>query len=176
MVRTVIIPGNAAASTILYNLSDFRVQYTEMIFTLTFLEETMAQAELKKLISIARDSSRSDEERTTAIHTLKRFSPEEAIPYLLELMKDDALSVRWAAATTLRHFGRDMLEPLLRALETKPADIRFYESAHHALVRFGDPAIESILAPVLDALSGPGAATAVPAAAVEALEKLEAAA
>jgi len=90
-------------------------------------------------------------------------------------MKDDSVAVRWAAAATLRHFGNDMLEPLLRALATQPADSRFYESAHHALTRFGNPVIEKSLAPVLEALTHPGAAAFVPAAAMDALEKLESA-
>ena len=133
----------------------------------------MAQTELERLVATARDRSRSEDERTTAIHALGRLPAEQSIPYLLELMSDDALSVRWTAAATLRKYGQVMLEPLLRALATRPADHRFYESAHHALTRFGDPTIESILAPVLDALTESGAAAAVPAAAMKALEKLE---
>ena len=134
----------------------------------------MAQAELERLVAIARDTSRSEEERTTAIHAMKRFPAEEAIPYLLELMKNNALSIRWAAAATLRSFGRGMLEPLLRALATQPADHRFYESAHHALTRFGNPAIEKILAPVLEALAHSSAESVVPSAALEVLVQLEA--
>ena len=133
----------------------------------------MAPAELERLVAIARDPSRSEDERTTAIHALGRLPAEQSIPYLLELMRDDELSIRWTAAAALRKYGQDMLEPLLRALATQPADHRFYESAHHALTRFGNPTIEAILAPVLDALTHSGAAAAVPAAAMEALEKLE---
>lgn len=133
----------------------------------------MAQAELERLVAIARDASRSEDERTTAIHAMSRHPAEEAIPYLIDLMKDNALSVRWAAASTLRRYGRAMLEPLLRALATQPADHQFYESAHHALTRFGDPAIEAILEPVLAALTQSGAAAATPAAAMDALEALE---
>jgi len=92
---------------------------------------------------------------------------------LIALMRDDSLSVRWTAATTLRKYGLAMLEPLLRALATQPADRHFYESAHHALIRFGNPTIEAILAPVLGALTQSGVAEAVPAAAMEALEKLQ---
>jgi len=44
-------------------------------------EETMAQAELERLVAIARDQSHSEEERTTATHALKRFPAEDAIPY-----------------------------------------------------------------------------------------------
>jgi HEAT repeat protein len=135
----------------------------------------MAQTELERLIAIARDRSRSEDERTTAIHALGRQPVQQSIPYLLELMRDDALAVRWAAAATLRKYGQEMLGPLLRALATQPADHRFYESAHHALTRFGNPAIETILDPVLEALAGSGAAAAVPAAAMDALEKLESA-
>jgi len=136
-------------------------------------EETMAQAELEKFAAIARDRSRSEEERTTATHALKRFPPDEAIPILIELMKDDEFSVRWAAAATLRSFGKAMLVPLLRTLATQPADHNLYESAHHALTRFGNPTIETILAPVLDALTHSGATVAVPAVAMEALTELE---
>jgi HEAT repeat protein len=133
----------------------------------------MAQAEFDSLVAIARDSSRNEEERTTAIHAMKHFPAEKAIPALIELMKDNALSVRWAAAATLRSFGQDMLPALLRALATQPEDHNFYESAHHALTRFGNPAIEKILAPVLDALTHSGASATVPAAAMEALQQLQ---
>ena len=134
----------------------------------------MAQTEIEKLVAIAMDRSRSEEERTTAIHALGRLPAEQSIPHLIKLMKDDSLSVRWAAGATLRKYGKRMLEPMLQALATQHADSRFYESAHHVLVRFGNPDIEAILEPVLDALSEPGAASAVPAAAMEALGKLEA--
>ncbi len=133
----------------------------------------MTQTVAEKLAAIARNRSQSEDDRTTAIHAMGRLPAGESIPHLIALMKDDSLAVRWAAATTLRKYGRDMLEPLLRALATQPADHHFYESAHHALTRFGDPAIETILAPVLEALMQSGAAAAVPAAAMEALEKLQ---
>ncbi len=133
----------------------------------------MAQADFDSLVAIARDASRSEEERTTATHALKRFPAEQAIPVLIDLMKDDALSVRWAAAATLRSFGQEMLPPLLQALATRPEDHNFYESAHHALTRFGNPDIEKILAPVLDALTHSGASATVPAIAMEALQQLQ---
>ena len=133
----------------------------------------MPQADIGKLAAIAQDHSQSEDDRTTAIHAMGRLPAEESIPHLITLMRDDALSIRWVAAATLRKYGREMLEPLLRALATQPADHRFYESAHHALTRFGNPAIEEILAPVLDALTQSGAASAVPGVAMEALEKLK---
>jgi len=133
----------------------------------------MPQTDLDKLFAIAQDTSRSEDERTSAIYDLGRLPAEESIPYLIALMKDDALSVRWTAATVLRKYGKAMLAPLLRALATQPADPRFYESAHRALVRFGDPDIEAILDPVLKALSQSGAAEAVPVTAMEALTRLE---
>ena len=133
----------------------------------------MAQTDIERLSSIARDRSQSENARTTAIHAMGRLPADESIPQLIALMRDDSLSVRWTAATTLRKYGLAMLEPLLRALATQPADRHFYESAHHALIRFGNPTIEAILAPVLGALTQSGVAEAVPAAAMEALEKLQ---
>ncbi len=134
----------------------------------------MTQIDIEELSAIARDRSQSEDARTTAIHAMGRLPADASIPHLIALMKDDSLSVRWAAAATLRKYGQAMLEPLLRALATQPADHRFYESAHHALTRFGNPAIEAILAPVLEALTQAGTATAVPAVAMDALEKLQA--
>ena len=133
----------------------------------------MPQTDIGKLAAIAQDHSQNEDDRTTAIHAMGRLPADEAIPHLIALMRDDALSVRWAAATTLRKYGREMLGPLLRTLATQPADHRLYESAHHALTRFGSPAIEEILAPVLDALTQSGAASAVPSVAMDALEKLK---
>ena len=133
----------------------------------------MPRTDLEKLKAIALDTARTEDERTSAIHALGRLPADESIPTLIALMKDDALSVRWTAATVLRKYGRSMLVPLLRALATQPADSRFYESAHRALVRFGDPEIEAILEPVLNALSQSGAAEAVPPTAMEALTRLE---
>ncbi len=135
----------------------------------------MTHIDIEELSAIARDRSQSEDARTTAIHAMGRLPADASIPQLIALMKDDSLSVRWAAAATLRKYGQAMLEPLLRALATQPADHRFYESAHHALTRFGNPAIEAILAPVLEALTQAGTATAVPAVAMDALEKLQAA-
>lgn len=135
----------------------------------------MTQSDIEKFATIARDRSQREDARTTAIHAMGRLPADESIPYLIGLMGDDSLSIRWAAAATLRKYGETMLEPLLRALSTQPADHRFYESAHHALTRFGNPAIEAILTPVLESLTQPGAAAAVPTAAMEALEKLPAA-
>ena len=130
--------------------------------------------ELEKLIAQAKNTSLSEEERTAAIHAMVRFPAEEAAPALIDLLDDNALSVRWAAASTLRKFGRAMLPYLLRAIATRPADTNFYESAHHALVRFGDPAIEKILDPVLKELKQTPAASKAAVEAMKALEALEA--
>ena len=132
----------------------------------------MTQTDINKLAATAKNRSLSEDDRTTAIHALGRLPADAAIPQLIALMKDDSLSVRWTAAATLRKYGKAMISPLLRALATQPADHHFYESAHHALTRFGNPAIEEILAPVLDALTQTRAEAAVPAMAMEALEKL----
>ena len=131
----------------------------------------MTSPQLESMAAIAKDPSRSEDERTDAIHALAHFPPEEAVPILIDLMSDDALSVRWAAANVIRKFGKAMLIPLLRAIATRPGNAFFYESAHHALVRFGDPKTEAILEPVLQALKQhPSSSTA----AVEAMEALKA--
>ncbi len=133
----------------------------------------MPHSELENAIAIARDPNRSEDERTSAIHALARFPAEEAIPALLELMHDNELSIRWTAASTLRKFGREMLIPLLRAIATQPASVNFYESAHHALVRFGDPEIEKILEPVVEALKQPPTSSTAAVEAMNALEQLQ---
>ena len=125
----------------------------------------------ENLVDIIQDASRSEEERTSAIHELVRFPADKAIPVLIDLMDDDALSVRWTAATVIRKFGKAMLVPLLRAIATRPADDFFYESAHHALIRFGDPEIENILEPVVKALKQHATSST---AAVEAMKALAA--
>ncbi len=134
----------------------------------------MAQTDIQTLIAIAKDPQRSEDERTSAIHDMANLPPEEAIPALIDLLDDDALSVRWAAALILRKFGRDMLIPLLRAIATRPASAPFYESAHRALVRFGDPEIEAILQPVLEELKRPPASSTAAVEALNALKKLQA--
>jgi HEAT repeat protein len=129
--------------------------------------------DLATLVAQAKDTSLSEEARTQAVHALARFPAEEAVPVLIELMHDNALSVRWTAASTLRKFGRAMLPHLLRAIATQPADAKFYESAHHALVRFGDPAVEALLEPVLEELKQTPAASKAAVEAMKALEALE---
>ena len=129
----------------------------------------------ENLVDIIQDASRSEEERTSAIHELARFPADKAIPVLIDLMDDDALSVRWTAATVIRKFGKAMLIPLLRVIATRPADDFFYESAHHALVRFGDPDVEKILDPVVKALKQHAASSTAAIEAMKALQALPAA-
>jgi len=133
----------------------------------------MTQSELDRHFAIAHDQSQSEDDRTTAIHAMGRLPAELAIPKLIILMKDDSLAVRWTAASAMRKYGRAMLLPLLQALATHPADHRFYESAHHALSRFGNPVVEELLAPLLEALTQTGAAEAAPIAAMQAQENLQ---
>ncbi len=131
----------------------------------------MPHTDIEKLIAVALDSALSTDQRITAIHALSDFPAPKTIPTLLTLMSDDELSVRWAATEVLRKYGYEMVSPLLRALATRPAEHNFYESAHHALVRFGEPEVREILAPVLKSLSRSTATAAVPVEAMTALKK-----
>ena len=133
----------------------------------------MTSSEFERIVAIARDASRSEDERTDAIHALARFPAEEAIPVLIDLMFDDSLSVRWTAASVIRKFGREMLIPLLRAIATRDANENFYESAHRALVRFGDPTIEAILKPLLEELKRPPTSSTAGVEAMKALKALD---
>lgn len=135
----------------------------------------MSDSTFETLAAVAQDVGRDEDERTSAIHELARFPADKAIPVLIDLMSDDSLAVRWAAAAAIRKFGREMLIPLLRAIATRPADENFYESAHRALVRFGDPQVEHILEPVLDALKQPPTSSTAAVKAMEALKQLQAA-
>ncbi len=129
--------------------------------------------DLQTHIDILSNPDASTDDRIDACHALGNIAGEGSEKALIETLVDRDFGVRWAAAEALCQHGHTAVLPLLRELETHPADQRLYENAHHILKLIGEPALKSIIQPVLSALEEPtGSEIAVPLAAFNALGEL----
>jgi HEAT repeat protein len=110
--------------------------------------------------------------RWEATKALGEIGDPAAAPALVTALNSDEDDIRWLAADGLVSLGLDGVGPLLQELIVNSGSCQLREGAHHVvreLVRRGH---KQLLAPILDALSGPAAEDTVPVAAEKALEQL----
>ena len=112
-----------------------------------------------------------EKDRVDSCHALGRVKAPAATEALVFALKDDAFTVRWAAAEALAQHGHAAIKPLMHALIAE--DDRFLrEGAHHVLSRLPGTATHDLVKPVLEALEGRSPSVRVPMAADAVLVQL----
>jgi HEAT repeat protein len=112
--------------------------------------------------------------RWEAAKALGEIGDPEAAPSLVEALEDEEFEVRWRAAEALIRMKTKGLEPLLHALIHRADSAFLREGAHHVLHELARGELRACLAPVLIALGSFEPAVEVPAAALRAMETMEA--
>ncbi|MBW7863189.1 MAG: HEAT repeat domain-containing protein [Candidatus Hydrogenedentes bacterium] len=120
---------------------------------------------LEVMRCVKRLQSKDSDERLAAAEALGRLGDARAIDPLTEALGDANRNVRKAAAAALERLGVFEVEPHLRALQAKSAEVRL--KAARALGQLGDP---RAVQPLIQTLGDPD--TPVRRAAVSALESL----
>jgi HEAT repeat protein len=113
--------------------------------------------------------------RWEACKTLEGIAHPSAATSLVEALADVDKDVCWVAGAALIPLGRDGLEPLLVALMEKKRVAGLQPGAHHVAHEWVRGELAEILAPLLEALSGPEAELAVPVAAEKVLHQIRSA-
>jgi HEAT repeat protein len=113
--------------------------------------------------------------RWEACKTLEGIADPSAAAPLVEAMADSDQDVRWVAGAALIPLGRDGLEPLLVALIDKDRVVGLQAAAHHVAHELGQGELGEIVAPLLEALSGPDVELVVPVAAEKTLQRFRSA-
>jgi len=112
-----------------------------------------------------------EKDRVDACHALGRAKTPAATEALVYSLKDDAFTVRWAAAEALAEHGRAAIAPLMHALIAEDHPF-LREGAHHVLSRLPGTATHDLVKPVLEALAGRTPSVRVPMAADAVLVQL----
>jgi len=85
--------------------------------------------------------SKSDVIRKEAVKIIKVVGDRTSIPVAIKLLEDNDGDIRWIAAESLIHIGRQSIRPLLQAIYNNPEAYYLREGAHHvmaALIRDRD--------------------------------------
>jgi HEAT repeat protein len=123
-------------------------------------------------------AERDRQTRWEAAKALVAIADPAAIPALINTLEDDIFDIRWLASEALVAIGTDCIKPLFEILKERADKLFLREEARHVLkylLRDNPQANElnTILKPVIDALSGSAAGVTTPGAAQIALEKLQ---
>ena len=102
--------------------------------------------------------------RWHAARGLGHIGSLRGIETLVEGLRDDHESVRWATAATLALLDTPAIPHILRQLIDRPLDERYRQAVYHALHAMSSDAARSYLQPLLNALRDPTAAYRVPGA------------
>jgi HEAT repeat protein len=103
---------------------------------------------------------------------LGQIGDPRAAGALVGALEDHDVGVRWVAADALVKLGRGGLQPLLRALVTRPDSVWLREGAHRVLSHLAGSDLHDVLAPVLAALDDVEPTLEAPRAAYDALNQL----
>jgi HEAT repeat protein len=129
--------------------------------------------DVAKYVRVLHNPTVTEKDRVDACHALGRAKTPAATGALVDSLRDDDFTVRWAAAEALAEHGRAAIEPLMHALIGR--DDRFLrEGAHHVLSRLHGAATHDLVKPVMEALEGRTPSVSVPKAANAVLAQLAA--
>ena len=113
--------------------------------------------------------------RWEACKTLEEIAHPSAAGPLAATLADSDKDVCWVAGTAIIALGRDGLEPLLVALMDKDRVPGLQPGSHHIVHELVKGDLADVLAPLLEALSGPDVELTVPVAAEKILQQLRSA-
>ena len=83
------------------------------------------KTEIQTLINRLKSKGRFDREKAAEeLGSLRGANAKDAVPALIEALKDNDKSVRWAAAEALGNFGPGGAQLLIEALKSKYEDVR----------------------------------------------------
>jgi HEAT repeat protein len=124
-------------------------------------------------LAVLQDTTRTEVERTAAIHFLAEDRSPASIDALAQTLADEDFGVRWAASNALIYAGQAAFEPILRVLVTHGTSAAVRETACHALCENTDPQVRAASQDLLQAMKGAGADAATPQAAFQLLRSEE---
>ena len=74
--------------------------------------------------------------RWEAVKALGQIGERDTIPILIDALEDGNGGIRWLAAEGLSRFGIDVINPLLKALISRPTSVFLNQGVHHVLYQF----------------------------------------
>jgi HEAT repeat protein len=116
---------------------------------------------------------KDDLARWEAAKALGEIGAEEAAPFLVKALEDEAFDIRWLAAIGLIGMNIRGLKPLLHALMEQGDSAFLRQGAHHVIHDLNKGELRKYLSAVLAALENVEPSMSVPQAAYHALEMLE---
>ena len=124
-------------------------------------------------LAVLQDTTRTEVERTAAIHYLAEDRSSASIDALAHTLADENFGVRWAASNALIYAGQAAFKPILRMLVAHGTSATVREVACHALCDNTDPQVRAASQDLLQAMKGAGADAAAPQTAFQLLRREE---
>ena len=89
----------------------------------------------REILQVMYKMLKSDDKiiRKEAMKVVERIADTASIPVAIEMLEDRESEIRWIAAEALIRFGRETIDPLLRALIRHGISFYLRQGAHHVL-------------------------------------------
>ncbi|MDP7420831.1 MAG: HEAT repeat domain-containing protein [bacterium] len=117
------------------------LQNEDIQYWVTRILGNIGVTDVNPLAALLNDGN--EEARFYAVETLgKARYPKDAVPYLVEALKDSSWPVRRKAAEALEAIGAPAMEALIRSIKDQDSDIRHW--TRKILKSFGDKALDMV--------------------------------